>query len=144
MMFAALGQNYPEVSSQLYGFGKGQLAYFWEQIAQSRDEKLKGHPMQSLVKDWQKKTIPLFIHGDGVDYANDSLLVFGFGCLASNLSTLPNHFLMACHPKSCGTKETWKTIWHHLSCSLKALACGRHPTENPGGKHVEKGSIFFQ
>ena len=45
MMFAALGQNYPAVFSQLFGFGKGQLAEFWEQVAQSGDEKLKGHPM---------------------------------------------------------------------------------------------------
>ena len=74
--------------SQLFGFGKGQLAEFWEQITQSGDEKLKGHPM-CLEKHWHSKTIPLFIHGDGVEYASDSLLVLSFGCLASNLPTLP-------------------------------------------------------
>ena len=70
------------------------------------DQKLKDHPM-SLEKDWENKTIPLFIHGDGVDYANnDNLLVFSWGCLASNLPTLLNHWLLACFPKSCGTKKT--------------------------------------
>lgn len=143
MMFAALGQNYPEVFSKLFGFGKGQLAEFWSQVAKTGDDKLKGHPM-SLEKDWEKKTIPLFVHGDGVDYANnDNLLVFSWGCLASNLPTLLNHWLLACFPKSCGKKETWEAIWKHLHWSFEALACGRHPTVDPDGKPLGKGSVFF-
>ena len=92
-------------------------------LTTTNDQKLKDHPM-SLEKDWENKTIPLFIHGDGVDYANnDNLLVFSWGCLASNLPTLLN---LACFPKSCGTKKTWEVPWKHLHWSFEALACGRN------------------
>ena len=143
MMFAALGQNYPEVFSKLFGFGKGTVASFWKEVAKSGDAKLKNHPM-SLEKDWENTTIPLFVHGDGVEYSNnDNLLVFSWGCLASNLPTLLSHWLLACFPKSCGKKETWQEIWKHLGWSFEALACGKHPTLDPDGVPLEKGSVFF-
>ena len=41
MMFAALGQNYPEVFSKLFGFGKGTVADFWKEVAKTGDAKLK-------------------------------------------------------------------------------------------------------
>ena len=44
MMFAALGQNCPEVFTQLFGFGKGTVADFWKEVAKSGDAKLKNHP----------------------------------------------------------------------------------------------------
>ena len=98
----------------------------------------------TLEKDWEDLNIPLFIHGDGVDYANnDNLMVFSFGCLLSNLSTLLNHWLLACFPKSCGKKETWEVIWKHLHWSFQALADGRHPSKGPDGKPLEKGSVFY-
>ena len=55
MMFYALGQNYPEVFFKLFCFGKGKLASFWEGVAKSGDEKLKGHPM-SLEKTGRTST----------------------------------------------------------------------------------------
>ena len=98
----------------------------------------------TLEKDWEDLNIPLFIHGDGVDYANnDNLMVFSFGCLLSNLSTLLNHWLLACFPKSCGKKETWEVIWKHLHWSFQALADGRHPSKGPDGNPLEKGSVFY-
>ena len=143
MTFAALGQNYPEVFSKLFGFGKGTVADFWKEVAKTDDAKLKNHPM-SLEKDWENTTIPLFVHGDGAEYSNnDNLLVFSWGCLASNLPTLLSHWLLACFPKSCGKKETWQTIWKQPGWSFEALACGRHPTKDPDGKPLEKGAVFF-
>ena len=98
----------------------------------------------SLEKDWENLNIPLFIHGDGVEYANnDNLMVFSWGCLLSGLSTLLNHWLLAAFPKSCGKKETWEVIWKHLHWSFQALADGRHPSRGPDGKCLEKGSVFY-
>ena len=143
MMFAALGQNYPEVFSKLFGFGKGQLAEFWSQVAKTGDDKLKGHPM-SLEKDWEKKTIPLFVHGDGVDYANnDNLLVFSWGCLASNLPTLLNHWLLACFPKSCGKKETWKPFGNICTGPLKHWHVAGTPQWTQMASLWERALCFF-
>ena len=76
----------------------------------------------TLEKDWEDLNIPLFIHGDGVDYANnDNLMVFSFGCL----------------------EAPWEVIWKHLHWSFQALADGRHPSKGPDGKPLEKGSVFY-
>ena len=55
MMFYAMAQNYPELCFNLFCFGKGKLASFWEGVAKSGDEKLKGHPM-SLEKTGRTST----------------------------------------------------------------------------------------
>lgn len=143
MMFSLLGHHYPEVFSHLFSFGKGKLASFWQGVAKTGDDKLAGHPM-SLEKDWENLNIPIFVHGDGVDYANnDNLLVFSWGSLLSGLNTLLTHWLLACFPKSCGKKETWEVIWKHLLWSFEALANGKHPVTDPDGKPLEKGSPFY-
>lgn len=143
LMFSQIATNYPQVFSQLFGFGKGKLADFWTGVAQTGDDKLKGHPM-TREPGWQDLCIPLFIHGDGVEYANtDNLLVFSWGSLLSGLGTLQSHWLLASFPKSCTKKETWFTIWKHLQWSFRALASGKHPTTDPDGKPLEKGSPFY-
>ena len=100
----------------------------------------------TLEKGWEEKNIPLFIHGDGVEYTahNDNLLVFSWGCLLGNLPTLQNHWLLATFPKSCTSSSTWDPIWKYLKWSLTALAAGTHPTTDPDGKPLEKGSTFFK
>ena len=143
MMFSKLGHNYPIVFYQLFSFGKGKLREFWEGVAKTGDDKLIGHPM-TLEKGWEDLNTPLFVHGDGVEYANtDNLMVFSWGSLLSSLTTLLSHWLLACFPKSCGKKETWEVIWKHLQWSFQALASGRHPTTCPNGKPLEKGSAFY-
>ena len=77
---------------------------------------------------------------------NDNLLVFSCSCLLRNLPTLQNHWLLATFPKSCTSSSTWEPIWKYLKWSLTALAAGTHthPTADPDGKPLEKGSIFFK
>ena len=102
--------------------------------------------MQSLEKDWADFCIPIYVHGDGVDYANnDSLMVFSWGPLekGAQQQTLLSHWLLASFAKSCGTKETWNVIWKHLLWSFKALASGKHPGKDADNKPLEKGSVFF-
>lgn len=100
----------------------------------------------TLEKGWEEKNIPLFIHGDGVEYTahNDNLLVFSWGCLLGNLPTLQNHWLLATSPTSCTSSNRWDPIWKYLKWSLTALAAGTHPTTDPDGKPLEKGSTFFK
>ena len=110
----SLGENYPALFYNLFSFGKGNLADFWKGVAKSQDDKLYSHPMKTTA-GWQDSCTPIYVHGDGVDFSNnDSLMVFSWGSLLSNHSTLLSHFLLACFPKSCGTSSTWEAIWKYL------------------------------
>ena len=143
MMFSKLGHNYPTFFLSAVQLWTRQAERVLEGIAKTGDDKLIGHPM-TLEKGWEDLNIPLFVHGDGVEYANiDNLMVFSWGSLLSSLTTLLSHWLLACCPKSCGKKETWEVIWKHLQWSFQALASGRRPTTCPNGKPLEKGSAFY-
>ena len=142
LMFFKLGEQYPEVFFHLFSFGKGNLADFWKGVAKSGDDKLVGHPMKE-TKGWEDLCIPMYVHGDGVDFTNnDSLMVFSWGSLLSNHKTLLSHWLLACFPKSCGTKGTWEAIWKWLAWSFTALASGHHPRLGPDNEPLEKGSML--
>ena len=108
LMFSEIGRNYPKIFCQLFSFGKGKLVEFWKGVAATGDEKPRGHPI-TKEKDWEELCIPLFAHGDGVEYANtNNLMAFSWGSLLTSLGTLLSHWLLASFPKSCGTKETWQ------------------------------------
>lgn len=144
MMFYTLGQNYPILFHQLFNLGKGNLAAFWQGVKKTGDDKLVNHPM-SLEKDWEDVCIPLYVHGDGVEFSNDdNIMVFSWGPLGSSLSTLLKHWMLANFPKSCGTKQTWEVIWKWLQWSFTALAAGKHPSVGPDKEPLEKGSIFAE
>ena len=145
IMFSQIGRNYiPRNLLSALSFGKGKLVEFWQGVAETGDDKLQRHPM-TREKGWEEFCIPLFVHGDGVEYANtDNLMVFSWGSLLTGLGTLLRHWLLASFPKSCGKKETWQRIWACLHWSFQALASGRHPTVSPDGKPLEKGSLFYK
>ena len=144
MMFYTLGKNYPELFHQAFCLEKGSQEDFWQGVQKTGDDKLEGHPM-SLEKDWQKLCIPLYVHGDGVEFSNnDNLMVFSWGRIGGSLNTLLTHWLLASFPKSCGTCKTWEVIWKWLHWSFQALATGRHPTLGPDKEPLEKGSLFAQ
>ena len=84
LVFAGLGKDHPEFFEEMCHLGKGELEEFWEGVKATGDDRLNGHPM-TLEKEWESYTVPLFLHGDGVEFQNrDSLLVFSWGlCLAA-------------------------------------------------------------
>ena len=140
-VWASLGHHYP---CYLEKMGKCSLEDFWSKVELSGDEKLHLHPM-TLEKDWKVKNVPLFLHGDGVEFQNrDSLMCFSFGSLLSNMSSLESHWLCAAYPKSCTSDGTWPPIWKFLKWSFEALGKGYHPMEDPDGNPLEKGSPFFE
>ncbi|MFZ4779433.1 MAG: family 78 glycoside hydrolase catalytic domain, partial [Terrimicrobiaceae bacterium] len=63
------------------------------------------------LEDWREKTIPLFVHGDGVEYHDrDSLMVFSYGSLLSVDGALCSCLLHAAIPKSCTLEGTWSPV----------------------------------
>ena len=124
MMFWKLGESYPQVFHELFSLGLGKLKAFWQGVVKTNDDKLKGHPM-SLEKDWEDLTIPLFVHGDGVDFSNnDNLMVYSWGCLLSSTSTLLSHWLLAGFPKTVAARQHGKSFGIISSGLLKHWQMG--------------------
>lgn len=115
---------------------------FWNLVEASKDPRLEGHPCKG--KGWKTKTIPLWIHGDGVEYAsNNNLMVWSWGPLMTNFSPLEAKFLLACFPKNCTAPETWVELMKYICWSFNALVKGFHPTHDADGKPLKKGDPFY-
>ncbi|CAE7455722.1 unnamed protein product [Symbiodinium sp. CCMP2592] len=142
LVFANLGANYPEFFKKT--FNCDSLGKFWKQVEKSGDSKLNAHPM-TLEKDWREKTVPLFLHGDGVEFqSRDSLLTFSFGALGCGLSSLETNLYLASFPKSCAAQGTWEPIGKVLKWSFESLGKGFHPETDYNGLPLEKGSPLYE
>lgn len=87
-------------------FGTSKLNVFWSQVEASGDPKLVDHPL-TLLENWRDRVIPLWFHGDGVEFSErDSLQVFSFGAVTSLLSSLDSSALLAAAAKTCTVDET--------------------------------------
>ena len=139
LVFAGLAENYPSFFED--SMSLKHLEKFWLQVEKSGDDKLLGHPM-TLEKAWRSKNIPLFLHGDGVEFqSRDSLLTFSFGALALGkaMTSLEANLYLAAFPKSSTHEKTWEPIWKLLSWSFTALGKGFHPEVDENGHPLEKG-----
>ena len=133
----AIGENYPVLFHEAFNLGNGKLADVWKRVRKTSDDKLSNRPM-SLERDWGNLCIPLYVHGDGVEFSkNDNFMVFSWGPLGSNLSTLLKHWPLACFPKSSKTNKTWEVVWKWLRWSFTALAAEVHPSASNLGKRVQ-------
>ena len=140
MLFYTLAKDYADNFSQI--FSTDALENFWKGVEATNDDRLKNHPM-ALQKDWRSKTIPLFLHGDGVSYQQrDTLLAFSWGSLLSCFSSLDSHFLISLFPKSCTMESTWEPLMQWLIWSFNALLTGKHPALDPFGNGFAEKSQF--
>jgi len=94
----------------------------------------------TAVPGWEKTFIPLYIHGDGVEFQQrDSLMTYSWGSLLSEGASQDSTMLLACWPKSCTKKGsgsedgTWKPILQVLHWSFQALFQGKHPELDHNG-----------
>lgn len=116
LWISALFESYPAHARELFGID--QLQQFWRSIKEN-DPRLIGSPV-----DWKKARkgkhlyIPLWLHGDGVEFSADSLLTFSFGpCLYSTLQSgegrglkqshvIDHAYCLAAFPKSAQVEDT--------------------------------------
>ena len=89
LMVASWAESYPQLMDACFGVSKA--AEFWDQI-KADDPRLIDSPVArekaNQPEEWEKrkeKVIPLWLHGDGVEFGTDSLLLFSFG---GSLTTL--------------------------------------------------------
>ena len=116
---------------------------FWNDVEASKDERLQNHPMKT--QNWKKMCIPLWVHGDGVEYASkDSLMCWSWGPLMTNFSEVEAKFLLTSFPKSCTSPETWRDLMVEICWSFNALVKGVHPTHDSSGTPLKKGSPFYE
>ena len=141
MVFSRLGEFYPAFFAKTMELGN--LEKFWIAVGKSGDPKLSHHPM-ILEKDWKRKNVPLFVHGDGVELqSRDSLLTFSFGTLGGSLSSLETNLYMASFPKSSTHAGTWALIWKLLKWSFDSLGKG-FPEKDLDGNALEEDSPWYQ
>ena len=110
------------------------LESFCAQAEKTGDDRLINHPLKK-GKSWKKCCIPLFVHGDGVEFqSRDTIMVYSWGSLLSQKNSLCSHMYI---------DEAWVTMWEWISWSCAALQNGYHPTHDPKGKALKKDSPFF-
>ena len=86
------------------------------------------------------RTVPLLLHGDGVEYVGtDSLEVLSIGPLLATGDSLDVLYAFALWPYSCTVKSktgqsTWQEPWKVFLWSFRALMSGKHPTVDYNGK----------
>ena len=120
-----------------------KVEQFWNQALEKGDDRFHGHPALE-GRMWKKTTLPLFLHGDGVEYqTRDSLMIYSWGSLLQQMGSLSSHFYVASFPKSCTEPGTWDTMQEWICWSFAALQNGYHPSQDPWGKPLRKGSPFF-
>ena len=99
---------------------------FWSNI-KNDDPKL--HILlkeTSLTKADLPRVVPLWLHGDGVEYVDGrSLTVFSFGSLLNQGPSLPSSLLLFALPKDCQVAETNEQLWAHLLPGFENLQLGK-------------------
>jgi hypothetical protein len=125
-------------------FDSTRLVEFWSEVERSGCPKLKGHPLHS-IPGWKQKCIPIFIHGDGVEFqTRDSLMVYSWGPLLAEGSSQDTSFLVAAFPKSSTTKEdrgkgTWDPLLKEVARSFEACFEGLWPSGPLAGQPLAGG-----
>ena len=122
---------------------------FWDKVEATGDPKLQGHPM-TRIKGWKELFIPLWVHGDGVEFqSRDTLMVFSFGVLLNSMAAMDSSMLLGAVPKSCSlpcspeSPGTWSPLWRWITWSFIALFMGKFPTEDPDGQPCEKAGEWL-
>ena len=111
-------------------FGIQDMARFWNLVEGAGCPKLEQHPIKD-VPNWKNITVPLWVHGDGVEFQDrDSLMVWTVGGLLSLQAALDSSLLMAATAKSCTIDRsrtdagTWHEPWRCLKHGFDNLFSG--------------------
>lgn len=137
-MLSALYHQRPDDFKALLGTSRTTL--FWKSISPLDPRLLAkgGHPTTTWEPGWEATTVPIWVHGDGVQFCDrDSLLTYSWGSVLCQDNSMDSSFLMACWPKSATVKSqevsTWEALWQVLQWSLCACMEGKHPSADHKG-----------
>ena len=107
-----------------------------------------GHPVL-LEPGYKTKFVPVWIHGDGVEYSeDDSMLVHTCGSVLTTTNSMLATVYLAAFVKSVTAvlakhgHDTWSAIWRVLTWSFLAAWEGKHPCVDWEGNAFPAGSKF--
>ena len=134
LLFSDLGREYQEQFHKL--FATDALEWFWSGVEKTPDDRVIEHPIAPDRRVQHKnRTIPVFLHGDGVEFqTRDSLMCWSFGGFLNKKASLDCHLHISCWPKSCTHKTTWDPLYKWIKWSFEALLKGKHPEKQKGLK----------
>ena len=140
LLLSNMYRHYPDSFEEF--FKVKECKAFWSNLEKAEDPRLL--PPIALDKRVisPSTTIPIFLHGDGVEFVREgSLMTWSWGSMLSKNSSLSSHLLLMAWPKSCQTSTTWHPLDQWISWSFSALSKGIHPTEDPWGNPLPKGPL---
>jgi hypothetical protein len=121
--------------------GVSRLEAFWDAVLPNDPRLYFLLHEQGLVKDALRKYIPLFLHGDGVEFVDDgSIMVWHTGSILSIGDSMDSSLLLAAFPKKCtllpkDNKDkrlsTWKPICEALATSFELAFKGQDEKGKP-------------
>ena len=80
----------------------------------------------SLKHEDLPATVPLWVHGDGVEYADGkTMMVYSWGSVLNSGPSLSSSLLLLAFPKDCAMSATWETLWSHIVPSFSKLQAGK-------------------
>lgn len=139
LLISQLWESYPTLVTDLFGLHK--LKAFWDKL-QPHDPRLWG---VKGLKESQK--IPLWLHGDGVEFSTDSLMTFTWGPTlyspqglkeGHSSHSMDSSFLITAWPKSATASGTWTELHQIIAWSFGCLWSGFHPDKDWKGEDLPK------
>ena len=111
---------------------------FWQGI-RNDDPRLETLFKESCLKQNDLEfTIPLWLHGDGVEFVDGrSLMSLSFGSILNAGPSLDSSLLLFAFPKDCTiAATTWEHVWAHIAPSWVQLQTGLSEQGTPvAGKY---------
>jgi len=141
LLFHSMQQHYPDVFDSF--FGVEQIRSFWDSIYP--DDCRLQHNVVTTIPNYRDLFIPLWLHGDGVEFSADSLLAFSVGSLLVSGSSLDASALIAACPKHATASkkthgaDTWDLPFDVMVWSFQALFEGKHPHTDWNGAAFAPG-----
>ena len=102
------------------------LHEFWNNVRPD-DPRLTILMQESSLKHEDlPATVPLWVHGDGVEYADGkTMMVYSWGSVLNSGPSLSSSLLLLAFPKDCAVSATWETLWSHIVPSFSKLQAGK-------------------
>lgn len=136
-LIASLAKHYTNQYENLFRIS--EAASFWSSVNPA-DPRTQHNPTCTCDL---RHFIPLWLHGDGVEFSTDSMLTFSWGPMLCNLSSMESCFLSAAWPKvaTAGKKyddvaSTWAEVYRVIAWSFTALWHGKRPTKDWRGEPI--------
>lgn len=144
MTVHSLAKLYPEQFSALMGLA--DVRTFWSRV-RAEDPRLVGNPVLGVDRN---RVVPMWLHGDGVEFSTDSLLTFSIGSCLCGQAGMDSSLFVAAWPKSAAASSdkhpagTWDKLFVIIAWSMTALWEGVHPHVDWEGRPFAVGSQFRQ